>query len=157
MASKPQTTPDDAVDIEAVRARLLAYKEGNKLSWTDLGPRLGIPAGTLSPFATGSYTGDNARIASQIERWFLAEEERDRAEAEAPIEAPVFQRTRAAREMTNVLHWARRGKIVAVATSPGFGKTSTLEQFRADVPQVWLATMAPSTASVAPSAKPRSI
>lgn len=149
MASQPRETANDMVDVDAARARLNAHKTETKRSWGDLAALIGIPPGTLSNFGTGNYAGDNVRIAATVERWFASEEEQAAIRASAPISAPRFQMTRAAREITNLLHWSKRGKIGVAATSPGFGKTSTLVQYQADVPQVWLVTMAPSTAGVA--------
>lgn len=149
MASQPQDRGAAGIDIEAARIRLNTHRTDYKLSWNDLSARIGIAQGTLSSFGVNSYKGDNAKIAAQIERWFTAEAEQDALRRATPIEAPKFIPTRAAKQITGLLHWAKRGKIVVVATSPGFGKTSTVRQFVADVPQVWLATMAPSTAGVA--------
>jgi DNA transposition AAA+ family ATPase len=149
MASKPNETPDENVDVDAVLARLKAYKLETGMSWADLGQRIGIPQGTISSFGTGNYTGDNVKIAARIERWFAAEAEQAAMMTAVSIEMPGFQLTKAAREIIHLLHWAKRGKIGVVATSPGFGKTSALRQFAVDVPQVWVATMAPSTAGVA--------
>lgn len=149
MASTPTETPLENVDVDAVRARLLAHKETTGLSWSTLATRTGIPQGTLSSFGSSTYGGNNARIASTIEKWFAAEAEQAAMSAEISITVPDFQMTKAAREVIQLLNWAKRGKIVVVATSPGFGKTSALRQYQADVPQVWVATMAPSTAGVA--------
>lgn len=149
MASKPQETPDDSVDIADVLARLKTHRETTGKSWSVLAARIGIPAGTLSSFGTGNYNGDQAKIAHKIERWFASEAEQAAMMAQISIEMPGFQMTRAARETTHLLHWAKRGKIGVVATSPGFGKTSALRQFAVDVPQVWVATMRPSTSGVA--------
>lgn len=149
MASQPQDRASDGVDIDAARLRLNIYRSEARLSWSDMAARLGIPQGTLSSFGVNSYKGDQAKIAAQIERWFTAEIEQDALRRATPIEPPRFIPTRAAKQITGTLHWAKRGKIVVIATSPGFGKTSTVRQFAADVPQTWLATMAPSTAGVA--------
>lgn len=149
MASQPQDRATATVDIDAVRTRLLAHRNEHKLSWNDVAARIGIAYGTISSFGGNTYKGDNAKIAALIDRWFAAEAEQEALRRATPIAAPRFIPTRAAKQITGTLHWAKRGKIVVIATSPGFGKTSTVRQFVADVPQVWLATMAPSTAGVA--------
>lgn len=148
MASQPQERAPASVDIDAARQRLIDYKNATGLGWTKLAPRIGIPSGTLSAFGTANYAGDNARIALQIDKWFAAEEAAESMRKAAPIEPPSFQMTRAAEELTRILQYARRGKQVAAATCPGFGKTSALKQYAEDVPNVWLATMFPSTAGV---------
>jgi DNA transposition AAA+ family ATPase len=149
MASQPQDRATETVDIDAVRTRLNAYKMERGLSWQDLAARVGLSQGTLSAFGVSKYSGDNARVAAQVDRWFTAEIEQEALRRAQPIEAPRFIPTRAAKQITANLHWAKRGNMVVVAAAPGFGKTSTLRQFEEDVPQSWLATMAPSTAGVA--------
>jgi DNA transposition AAA+ family ATPase len=51
-------------------------------------------------------------------------------------------------QLTSLLRWAQSGEIVLIVTTPGIGKTKTAERFEANDPNVWLATMAPSTAGV---------
>lgn len=150
MASKPQERPEIGVDIEGARQRLLAWKEERGLSWPQVGNLIGLARGTISSFGTGNYSGDQAAIAIQIDKFFAAEAAGANLRRDRVIEAPPFQRTKAAQKLFNLLHYARRGKIAAAATSPGFGKTSALLQFAADVPNVHLVTMFPSTAGVQP-------
>jgi hypothetical protein len=147
MASNPVESAE-SVDIAAVRARLLKFKADTNASYGQLAKQMGVPEGTLQPFASDKYAGDNARVARQIAHWFAAEEQAEELRRTAPIEPPPFIKTRAATELTNLLHFARRGVMVAAATCPGFGKTSTLRQYASNVPNVTLATMAPSTAGV---------
>jgi DNA transposition AAA+ family ATPase len=147
MASKPQERAID-IDVDAVRAELVRFKAQNDFSYSQLASRIGIPAGTLSSFAIGKYAGDNEKVADQVAKWFVAEAEQAAMRVSTMLEPPTFQHTRAAAEVINLLRWARRGKIAVVATSPGYGKTSALRQFAADTPQVWVATMAPSTGGV---------
>ncbi|WP_439532072.1 AAA family ATPase [Polymorphobacter sp.] len=147
MASKPQDRPTD-IDIDTVRQQLVAHKLEKGVSWGDLAARIGIAQGTLSNFGIDKYEGDNLKVATSIVRWFQAEKEQATLRAQMTIDAPSFQMTRAAREITAMLRWAQRGKFVVVASSPGFGKTSALDQYQVDTPQVWKATMAPSTSGV---------
>lgn len=149
MASQPRTIPEDSVDVEAVRTRLNAYRAENSKSWSWLGERIGIANSTLSLFGTGAYTGNNQKIATQVHSWFVAEEEQTRIGADLMMSAPLFQKTKAAREVLSLLHWGKRGNMVVIATSPGFGKSSTAIQFASETPNTWLATMKPSTAGVA--------
>lgn len=150
MASKPQERPETSDEVAAARQRLLGWKDSRGLSWTQVGQQIGLPTGTISSFGSGNYAGDNGRIAAQIEKFFAAENTAASLRRDRVIEAPLFQETRAAKKLFNVLYYARRGKMAAAATSPGFGKTSALRQFAADVPNVHLATMFPSTAGVQP-------
>jgi DNA transposition AAA+ family ATPase len=150
MASKPQERPEEqGLDSEAVRLELVKYKTEHRQSWSDLANRIGVPSGTLSSFGSGSYSGDNLKIARTVAKFFRAEAEEAALRVRLVMEPPAYQQTRAGLEVTHLLRWARRGKIAVVATSPGYGKTSALRQFASETPQVWVATMAPSTAGVA--------
>lgn len=148
MASKPNPTQENGVDIDAVRQRLLAYKAETKSSWADLSSLTGVPDSTLSLFSSNKYTGNNANIAATVARWFDARAHREVLYEAAPVEVPGFLPTPTAKRLITLLRWAQRGKIVVVAASPGTGKSSAALQYAADTPQVWVATMSPSTRGV---------
>src|SRR3546814_11509633 len=67
--------------------------------------------------------------------------------AEAP-RAPGYQPTPSIRRIINMLRWAQTGKIIAAACAPGIGKTSSARQYQAESPNVWIATMSPSSRGV---------
>jgi len=132
-------------DIEQLRQRVLTHK-GSR-SWTALGDEMGIPAGTLSPWATGSYPGDAAAVAARIYRFFVAYEEQQELSRSLPA-APNFQQTETARRILTVLTMGQLGDMVAISTPPGIGKTAALTQYQATRPKVWRSTMAPSSRGV---------
>lgn len=135
--------------IAEARERLLAFKAERNYSWSEIAPLIGVKSGTLSPFGTGNYQGDNGGIALQIERFFVAQAVREQLDAEAP-EPPAFIDTPTASRVVVHLRWAQRGKIIAFVGSPGIGKTTTLERYCETTPNAWPATMTPSTAGVQP-------
>jgi DNA transposition AAA+ family ATPase len=142
--------PDNLkIDIDAQRDWLNSHKAETGLAWTIIAPKIGIPTGTLTPFAGGGYKGDNQKIADAIHRY------RQKLTAQAEIaleipEPPKFFETPTARRILTMLSIAQRGRITVVAGGPGTSKTQTIRHYAASVPNVWIATMKPSTGGTAP-------
>lgn len=135
------------VEVEA-RAWLNAHKEEQGLSWPQIGKLTDVAHSTLSLFATGKYAGNNATIASKV----IAYRDRRAAQAELAAELPTEPQwfdTPTSRRLIELFHWAQSGSMVLIVTTPGIGKTKSAERFAANDPNVWLATMSPSTAGVA--------
>lgn len=63
-------------------------------------------------------------------------------------DVPGYFETQTSRELTTLLTWAKRGRIVCAATGAGLGKTKTARQFQACFPNVFYAAMKPSSAGV---------
>ena len=142
--NNPDSLP---IDVEEQRAWLMDHKQVTGASWPTLAAQIGVPSGTISQFGTGKYQGDNEKIGREIFRYrqHLA------TQAEIAVEAPAipgFYETPTARRIITVLSWAQRGRLTVVATGPGTGKTSAVEHYRDSVTNVWVVTMAPSTAGV---------
>lgn len=135
------------VNVEDQREWLNAHKEETGASWSALAPKIGIPMGTLSPFATNSYRGDNQKIADAIYRY------RQMLTAQAAIavempQPPSFFETPTSRRIITMLSVAQLGDMTIVAGGPGTSKTQAIRHYQASVSQVWVATMKPSTAGV---------
>lgn len=134
-------------EVEA-RAWLIGHKETAGLSWPDIGKLTDVASSTLSLFATGKYAGNNATVATKIVAY------RDRMASQSELAAdlptvPEWFDTPTSARLTELLRWAQSGEIVLIVTTPGIGKTRVAERFAANDPNVWLATMAPSTSGVA--------
>lgn len=130
------------------RAWLNKHKVEESLSWPQLGKLTGVAPSTLSLFSTGKYAGNNVTVATKIIAY------RDRLATQAVIAAdapmvPEWFDTPTSAKLTSLLQIAQSGEIVLIVTGPGLGKTRTAERFEAGDPNVWLATMSPSTAGVA--------
>jgi len=141
----PSTT---IIDIEEQRGWLRGYREQTGASWSELSKRTGIPQGTVSQFAgERGYAGDEQRVADQVYRFRQLLASQASIDVTAP-ERPGFFETKTSEQLTNMLAWAQRGKIVVAALGPGLGKTETARQYRQCYPNVFMATMRPSTAGV---------
>ncbi|WP_375292328.1 AAA family ATPase [Sphingomonas melonis] len=134
-------------EIEA-RSWLNAHKDENGLSWPQIGKLTDVASSTLSLFATGKYVGNNENIAAKVLAYRGRLTVQEAISADLPM-VPVWYDTATSTKLTSLLRWAQSGKIVLIVTSPGIGKTRTAERFEAADANVWLATMAPSTAGVA--------
>jgi len=141
--SRKQFTDDQ---LEALRKRVLDYKETKELSWAELNKKTGIATATLQAFATGKYAGNNQTVATEVERWFTSEDAVDLFGGD-DIAAPFFQKTKTAQRIRATLAWARRGNLCTIMGNPGVGKTQSIDAFRREHPNVWSVTAAPSRAS----------
>lgn len=140
--------PDNIViDIEEQREWLNAHKTETGASWPPLSKFIGIPAGTLSPFATGSYTGNRQRIAEAIFRYrqtLTSQAER----SVGLVESSGYFDTRTSSRIMGLFTLAHTGRITLAATSPGTGKSITMREYAASASNVTCVTMRKSTKSV---------
>lgn len=136
------------VDVEEQRRWLVDHRASTGMSWAELAKRTGIPQGTISQFGSDKgYAGDEEKPAEKVFRYrqLLA------AQASIDVEAPAmpdYFETETSKQLFTLLSWAQRGKIVVAAMGAGLGKTMTARHFRACFPNVFIATMSPSTAGV---------
>ncbi len=133
------------------RAWLNGHKEESGLSWPQIGKLTDVASSTLSLFAAGKYAGNNAGVAAKVLAY------RDRKDSQAQIAAdapnvPDWYDTPTSQRLMSRFRWAQSGKMGLIVTRPGIGKTMAAERFAAHDPNVWLATMLPSTAGVGPMA-----
>lgn len=138
---------NNPAEIEA-RAWLTDHRAESGLSWSQLGKLTGLNQSTLSLFGGGTYTGNNDNVATKV----LAYRDRLAVEAEIAADAPIvpeWYETATSRHVTGLLRYAQTGEIVLIVSGPGLGKTLTARRFAAADPNVWLATMSPSSAGVA--------
>ena len=138
---------NNPAEIEA-RTWLNAHKTETGQSWSDLAILTDVASSTLSLFSTGKYGGRNEPVALKV----LAYRDRLSVQAELASDAPQvpeWYETPSAKRVMKLLRWAQAGKMVLIVSTPGIGKTKAARRFADSDPNVWLATMAPSTAGVA--------
>lgn len=138
-------TPDE---VESIRLEAVAVVASEFASQSAAARDSGIKYGTFTGWLSGKYQGDNARVAGDVRIWLASRAERRRAAAALP-QAPTFVPTKTARRISEVLQWAQIGPdMVVAAGGAGIGKSTVCEHYAAVNPNVWLATMQPSTATV---------
>lgn len=140
----PSATPVDVLDQ---KNWLIDYHR--KLgSWAQVAKRIGLPQGTISQFASAKgYGGDEQKLAESIFRFRQMLAAQSAIEVEAPLRPGYFE-TETSRELTQLLNWSQRGKVVVAALGPGLGKTMSAKNFQACCANVFVATMTPATAGV---------
>jgi DNA transposition AAA+ family ATPase len=130
--------------VANVRAQLNAHKFTAKMSWSDLAKPTGIPAGTLSAWASNNYNAPGEKIAEKVSLYLGTLEKMADAAAEIPT-SPAYFATPTGTKMKTLMNWAQAGMMTLIATGPGTGKTVSARSYREENPQTWLATMSPSS------------
>lgn len=130
-----------------LQEQLLREKERRECSWGTLASETGVPTGTLSQWAAGKYQGNNDRVADQVEKYFSGRAVQDEL-ARRQVADPGFLLTPTSAELLALLAYAQSGEIVAAAMNPGIGKTTTALEHQRRAPNVWVATIAPSSRGV---------
>lgn len=141
----PTTQP---IDLQEQRLWLMDHRTATGFSWSELAKRIGVKTGTLSQFGgQKGYAGDEQKLAEAVYRYRQHLNQQASLAVDLP-EVPGYFETQTSRELTTLLTWAKRGRIVCAATGAGLGKTETAKQFQACFPNVYRAAMKPSTAGV---------
>ena len=115
--------PDD------LRKRLQIELDSSGLSMARAAMQMGRHASSISRWLKRSYTGDNARVASAVERWLVT-----RADAHRhSLDGAGLDRhadTAAYQQITSALAYAQAtGDIVTVIGKPGRGKTWAAQHY----------------------------
>lgn len=141
---KSSFTPDEHATLRAEVKGMV----NPRLTQADIGRQAEIPSATLSQYLNDKYPGDNDAIATQVNKWLLAQKRAAEHQDRLPV-SPLFQPLDQSAEIMLRLGYARRaGRVVSICGAPGTAKTSTAMQFRHENPRTWLATMDPSTSGV---------
>lgn len=140
---------DQPIDIEEQRAWLNEHKAslGPSCSWKVLAGRLNMKAGTLSLFAGGNYNAPGDKIAEAIFRYRQTLSVQASLIGEIPEIPPYFD-TDTSKQIIYALGWAQRGRMSAVAASPGLGKTKAALHYQACNANVFLFTASPVSGSL---------
>jgi len=135
--------------IEQTRVAALAHISEQGISKNAAAREAGINSGAFSTFLNSKYTGDNNRIAEDLDRWLKAHA-RLNAEAQRFPTGPDFINTETAQRIENALTYAQMAADMAVIYGgAGLGKTKAISRYAAHNPSVWVCTMSPATASTA--------
>lgn len=132
-----------------LREQIRAVLSNNKrLSQALLSKEAGISTTTFNQWLNGKYLGDNEGVELKIKLWLEADTNRRAAGNQMP-EAPSFVNTPTAARVLGTLAYAQMaGDIAVVHGLAGIGKTKAGEHYQQNSPNVWIATMDPSTAGV---------
>lgn len=135
----------DAALRDQIRA---AMQRDKRLSQAILAKESGVSATTLNQWLGGKYPGDNEGIDAKLRLWLEADQARRAAGSAMPV-APSYVSTPTSARILGALAYAQMAGDIAVAYgSAGVGKTSSILHYSQSSPNVWIATMDPSTAGV---------
>jgi len=137
------------VDVEEMRLWMQGYSNSFKpaLTGAELAKQSGIPNGTLGPFLAGKYPGRNDNIARKILAFKQKVEASKKVNDALPADPGYFE-TDTSVKFERLLTLAHTGRITAIGTGPGTGKTITINEYREARSEVFVATMSPSTRSL---------
>lgn len=131
------------VNVEAERDWINARKAASDESWPMIAKEIGVPPGTLSTWATGSYQGRQEPTARAVFRFRqLIESQAERAHG--ILVEPGYFETPTSRRIMGLLTYAHMGRITVGATGPGTGKDMAAQEYANSVSNVWIATMWPT-------------
>jgi DNA transposition AAA+ family ATPase len=142
---------DLPVDVAEMRLWLNGYRELSDppLSWKELSKQSGIPEGTLSTFAAGTYGAKDggSNIARKVFQHRQMVESQSMRQAKLPVNPGYFD-TRTSLRMLDLLEIAHSGRITVVGTGPGTGKTFTMDEYAERAGSVVRVTMSPSSGNL---------
>ncbi len=135
-------------DMEAAREEFREAQRTRGISNADAAKQIGVGSSTLLAWLSGSYAGNNARVAEQVRTWVRHQEEQTQHRAALPV-LPDYIATPTAEAILAVARHAQvLPDIVLVTGGAGIGKTTALREYQRTHPQVWLHTAEPAAASV---------
>lgn len=139
---------DQPIDEQEQRAWIEEHRSDTKLSWRQLASRLqGINHTSLSLWVKSNYNGPGARFAEAIYRYRQTLISQAALKSDRP-EAPTFFETETSKDLCSLLNQAQGGRIVYAALGAGLGKTKAARHFQECNSNVFLVTVAPSTAGL---------
>lgn len=139
-------------DLRAQLRELIAATErlpaDRRYTQARIAREAGISTTTLSQWLGGTYAGDNDAVEAKLRRW-VDGVHAQRAQAEMMPAAPDYVATSSAERVIAALRYAQAAQDIAVIYGgAGLGKTTALHRYQASMPNVWVATMTPASASV---------
>jgi DNA transposition AAA+ family ATPase len=136
-------TPATSDLINQVREIMQA--EG--ISQATLSQLTGVHKTRLSQWLNGVYTGKTDVIEADIQRWISSRSAAAELEGTLPS-APDFVDTASAKSVMGALGFAQMaGAVSVIYGGAGVGKTSAIQQYRKQAPNVWVVTATPASSS----------
>jgi len=130
--------------VEQIRSEL----EAEGLTQAQLSRETGIDQSRLNQWLAEKYTGQNKPINDTMKKWLTLRKMQRQLGGKLPV-APSWVETPTARRIYGAFNFAQiAGNMAVVYGDAGTGKTETARHYQDSTPNVWLATMAPATATL---------
>lgn len=147
MNSTPQS---EQLGMDLV-GQVKAVMEADNITQAQIARESDISTAAMSCIVNRKPLTNQTATEAKLARWLQARGER---EALTLPQIPDWLETPTAARIMNTAAFAHQAQAMAVISSPpGLGKTVTLKRYRATRPNVWMATMAPSSATLVPALK----
>jgi len=137
------------IDIDEMRSWALDYMEDSSppIPRAQMAKKCGIPLGTLGPWLDAKYTGRNDNVARKMLAFKQKVEVSQKINDALPVNPGYFDTPTSVR-FEKLLSLAHSGRITVIGTGPGTGKTMAITEYAQKAPDVFVATMQPSTRSL---------
>ncbi len=141
--------PSGRTDNRGLRAAIANLQSNDtELTQTRIAREAGISTTMLSQWMNDAYKGDNAVAEEKIAKWLDSYRERMAIIPKLPT-APEWVETQTAKRIMSVLSYTQMGADIGVVYGiPGAGKTFAVKEYQRRKPNVWHATMCPSSSSL---------
>lgn len=117
-----------------------------KLSQAAAAKQLEMSPSTLTQLLNGTYAADPKNHIATMKKWLNSRAQYD----QTLPEVPMWVETDSAKKVMSALGYAQMAAGMGlIYGGAGIGKTLACEEYQKQCPNVWIATMSPSTASVA--------
>lgn len=130
---------------EALRERFTAELKESGLSQAKAAKEIGISPGLVNQLLAGKYDHNVEENEAKVNRWIGIRQARREAERTMGLSAS-FVNTILSQAITGGLIYAHTVRAISlIYGGAGLGKTVTAQHYASSRPNVWIATMTPST------------
>lgn len=130
----------------SVIERVTQAMREDKLTQSQLSKQVGYGESTLSRWLKADYGADTSAIDREMEKWLNLRAERRNATRPRSQSAKKFLPLQVSGKVHEKLLLAQvNAELVMINGIPGVGKTFACNHYKSTHPQVWIATMAPSS------------
>lgn len=148
MSTKTEESTFTEDETAETRERVRQIMEAEGLNQKVIAREADIAYGTFTGWLAGTYQGNNDKFTGAMQIWLSSREENKRTALTIP-QAPVFVETPSARAFIETLRFAQiMPEIAVISGAAGIGKTTAAHRYQANNPNVWVATMDPTTSKV---------
>lgn len=135
---------------EALIGEVRQIMGDESLSQTALSQLTGVGKARLSQWLNGVYKGNVAAVEESVRRWLESRRASAALDGQMPT-APEWVETPSARAVLSALSFAQMAEAVSVVYGgAGVGKTTTLNRYRDQAPNVWVVTATPAVSAPGP-------
>lgn len=121
------------------------------LSQREAAQQSGVGIAVLNQWLADRYTGNNAKAEEKIRAWLKARGERISMAAMLPTSPEFFESATALQIVSHLKFAHSLQDMLTVFGVPGVGKTTAIRYYQRAYPNVWIATMTPTTVGVVPA------